>query len=118
MHRFCSLFKVFSSLITSFKEFSNVPNEDADALKIQAPVINTLVNTESTIQKEVVNEDKIKPDGLASYFKYISTMSTFDDPAFNKMLKILLKDKHATWSAFKTLSPELVRYHFWVSIQY
>jgi hypothetical protein len=108
VHWFLSLFKLFLSLITSFKEFSNVPNKDAEALTIHAPAINTLVTTESTIDKGVVNEDQIKCDGLASYFEYISTMSSFNDPVFKIITGYLLKDRHASWSAFKSLSSESV----------
>lgn len=61
-----------------------VPDIAAEALMIQAPVINTLVTTESTIKKRVVKKDQIKYDGLASHFEYISTMSSFDDSVFKK----------------------------------
>ena len=109
MHGFCSLFKAFLWLIaTLFKEFTDVPNKDAEALKIQAPAINPLVITESTIEKKVVTEDHIKRDELASHFEYLSTMSSFKDPAFKNITKNLLKDRHASWSTFKSLSPKLV----------
>lgn len=109
MHWFCSFFKAFLWLIAPlFKEFAIIPNKDVEALKIQAPAINPLVNTESTIEKEVVNEDRIKCEELASHFEYLSTMSSFKDPAFKNIAKNLLKDRHASWSTFKSLSPKLV----------
>jgi hypothetical protein len=67
------------------------------------------VNTESTIEKGAVNEDQIKRDDLARHFEYISTMSSFNDPLFKHLIiKNLLKNKHESWRAFTSLSPELV----------
>jgi hypothetical protein len=60
----------------------------------------------------VVNGDKIKGDELAKYashFEYISTMASFEDAFFKSTIrKDLLKDRHASWTAFTTLSPQLV----------
>ena len=106
MCQFRSIF--ISLLITLCKEFSKIPNKDAATLKIQAPVINTLVNTESTIKNGVLKEDHIKDDELARHFEYISTMSSFDDPVFINISDNLLKDRHATWRAFQSLSPKSV----------
>jgi hypothetical protein len=105
---FRSLFQAFSSLISFFKGFSKVPIKDPEALEIQVPAINTLGSTESTIEKGVVNEDRIKRGELASHFEYLSTISSFEDPVFKSILKNLLKDKQASWSAFESLSPESV----------
>lgn len=62
--------------------------QDATDLKIQVPVINPLVNSESMIEKDItVNGDMIKGDELATYashFKYISTMLSFNDSFFQK----------------------------------
>jgi hypothetical protein len=58
------------------------------------------------------NEDKTKGDELLklrSHFEYISRMASFDDSFFKSTIrKDLLKDKHATWAAFKNLSPQSV----------
>jgi hypothetical protein len=108
-------FKVFQSLIVLCKEFSSLPSrEDATALKIQAPEINPLADSKSMIGKgATVNEDRIKGDELtkyASHFEYISTMTSFDDSFFKSTIrKDLLKDRHVSWKAFKSLSPQLVR---------
>lgn len=105
---FRSLFQAFSSLISLFKGVSKVPIKDPEALEIQVPAINTLGSTESTIEKGVVNEDRIKRGELASHFEYLSTISSFEDPVFKGILKNLLKDKQASRSAFESLSPESV----------
>jgi len=42
----------------------------------------------------------------SDHFKYISTMSSFDDFYFKKTVKKeLLKDRDVTWKAFRALSP-------------
>jgi hypothetical protein len=54
----------------------------------------------------------MKRDELAKYashFEYISTMASFNDSFFKSSIrKDLLKDRHASWNAFKSLSPQLV----------
>jgi hypothetical protein len=80
---------------------------------IQEPEIKPSVDSRSMINKGIiVNEDKTKQDELAKYathFEYISTMISIDDPFFKRNIKNdLLKDKHVTWRAFKTLTPQLV----------
>lgn len=66
--------------------------------------------SETPIKK--LNEDKMKRDELAKYashFEYISTMASFNDSFFKSSIrKDLLKDRHASWNAFKSLSPQLV----------
>jgi hypothetical protein len=45
----------------------------------------------------------------SEHYRYISTMTSFDDPYFRLTIsKDLMKDRHATSKAFKSLSPELV----------
>ena len=42
-------------------------------------------------------------------FKYISTMSSFEDPYFKDTVRMeLLKDRKVTWTAFSELSPASV----------
>ena len=91
--------------------FSNLPNKkDAVGLGIQARVIGPSRPSETPIKK--LNEDKMKRDELAKYashFEYISTMASFNDSFFKSSIrKDLLKDRHASWNAFKSLSPQLV----------
>jgi hypothetical protein len=69
------------------------------------------VDSVPVIEKQ--NEDKIKKDDepaiYASHFEYISTMASFEDSFFKETIrKDLLKDRHVTWTAFASLSPQLV----------
>ena len=82
-------------------------------MNIQAPEIKPLVDGESAIENGGgLNEakDKHQESKYASHFEYISTMASIEDAFFKTNIrKDLLKDRHVTWSAFKTLSPQLVR---------
>lgn len=84
--------------------------EDVTGHGIQAPVICPSVDSKSPIKK--VNEDKMKGVELAKYashFEYISRMASFDDSFFKSSIrKDLLKDRHESWNAFKSLTPQLV----------
>ena len=85
--------------------------EDSTCSEMQEPVIKNLVDSKSPMENvSMVNKDKIKPDELMKYtshFTYISTMSSFDDSYFKSTIrKDLLKDRHISWSAFKSLSKE------------
>ena len=69
--------------------------------------------TSQTRKDIALNEDKIKEDNrvaeYASHFEYISTMASFEDPFFKSTIrKDLLKDRHVSWTAFTSLSPQLV----------
>jgi hypothetical protein len=82
-------------------------------LEIQAQDIKPPVDSETAIKKGTVgNEDKTKGDELsecARHFEYISTMASFDDSFFKRSIrKDLMKDRQVTWTAFKTLPPQLV----------
>jgi hypothetical protein len=69
------------------------------------------VDSETAIEKGTMgNKDKIKGgDELSRHFEYISTMGSFDDSFFkNTVRKDLMKDRKATWAAFRTLSPQSV----------
>jgi hypothetical protein len=68
--------------------------------------------TQSSVRKTVttkMSDTKIIP-AYSEHFKYISTMASFEDPHFIRIIrKDLIKDPHASYKAFDSLSPELVR---------
>jgi hypothetical protein len=72
------------------------------------------LQTQSPVQKAKFTEDhqaKETVQNLACIegFKYISTMSSFDDSYFKDTVrKELLKDRKVAWRAFSELSPALV----------
>jgi hypothetical protein len=84
-------------------------------MEIQAPEIDPLVDSECNKTKKavMVDEDEVKVEELAKYashFEYISTMASFDDSFFKCTIrKDLLRDRHASWTAFTSLSHKLVR---------
>jgi hypothetical protein len=86
--------------------------EEATLLKMQSPVLNPLVENEAMVEKDVMLVNNIKDDELtkcASHFEYMSTMSSFDDHMFKSTIrKDLLRDRHASWKAFNSLSLKLV----------
>lgn len=56
---------------------------------------------------QVKNAEEIS--ACSEHFKYISTMSSFNDTYFKKtVIKELLNNQKVAWSAFCELSPELV----------
>lgn len=85
-------------------------------MDFQAPKNKPTADSDEPMVKKGImgSKDKTKGDKmseLARHFEYISTMASFEDSFFkNTARKDLLKDRHETWAAFKTLSPQLVRY--------
>jgi hypothetical protein len=68
-------------------------------------------STQSAVQKAETMEMNNTKDRSAylEYFKYISGMTTFEDPYFIKTIrKELMHDQLRSCKAFDSLSPELV----------
>lgn len=65
------------------------------------------VQNAETAKEPTDNSEEIS--AYTEYFKYISTMSSFEDSYFKETIKNkLMKDRKVTWKAFKKLSPASV----------
>jgi hypothetical protein len=88
--------------VTNMGDVEGHGGSSARSLQTQPPVTKAEGSKEKT--KETV-ENSACGDG----FKYISTMSSFEDSYFKETVrKELLKDKNVAWRAFSELSPASV----------
>jgi hypothetical protein len=85
-----------------------------ESLQTQPTVQKAKVTSQPVAKKAKIMEEQIdNPEEVISsyseHFKYIATMTSFEDSRFkHTIVKELLNDRNKSWKAFKALSPTSV----------